>query len=530
MRLSSCRVPLSLGLLALSPLIGLTGCMNRSLTAIEIAPAVNTANIAVGQTAQFTATGIYTESGHQTTTVDMTSQVTWTSSITGVATVNSSGLASGVGAGTSTITASTQGAYGPLSASSNVTVTGSSSSGGSGSGGTATRTLSTVNVIPGSQTLAATGQTSQYLAIGVYSESPTSANLTTTSTWQSSDTSVATVSGTGLVTAAGVGTATITALATGPDGSVVGGTGTVTVLSTETARDMTALNVSPGTQAITSTGQTAQLIAIGVFNSSPVSVNLTNTVQWQSSDAQVATVNSSGLVTGVGLGSATITALATAPDGSTFTASSGVTVTSASSGRILTSLSLVPTTQTVGAVGETAQFLAIGTYSAAPLTADLTSQVTWISSDTDVGTINSTGLATTVGTGTSSITALIALPDTSVVSASGTLTWPQNEVDSGSPTAPALAVYNLGTGGGTVAGPNSISCVSTAGVTSATSNCTANFTLGQVVTLVATPDGTSQFDGWSSNCTPVTSSAPGTYSCTITMNNNESVGAIFDPQ
>jgi trimeric autotransporter adhesin len=523
MRLSSCRVPLSIGLLFISPLIGLTGCMSRSLTGLEISPAAGSVTVGPNQQAQFTATGVYTENGHETTSEDLTGQVTWTSSETGVATITSSGLASSVAGGTSIITATIAGAFGPLSATSNITVTGTSSGGG---GTSAPRALTAVNVIPGSQTIAATGQYSQFLAIGVYSESPTSTNLTSTSTWESSDTSVATVSTTGLVEATGVGSATITALATAPDGSQVAGTGQVVVLTSQSARDLTALNVTPGTQTITSTGQQAQLIAIGTYNTAPLSVNLTNSVQWQTSDAQVATVSSTGLVTGAGLGSATITALATAPDGSTLTASATLTVTNSSSGRILTSLAIVPTSQQVGAVGETAQFLAIGTYSAAPLTADLTGKVTWLSSDTDVATIDSSGLATTVGTGTTSITALITLPDTSVVSSSATLNWPIGIIDTGSPTVPVLSIYNVGSGGGTVSGPNSISCVSAAGVTSTTSSCTANMTLGQVVTLVATPDSKSVFDGWSSNCTPVQGNPT---ECTITMTNNEAVGAIFDP-
>ena len=52
-------------------------------------------------TGQFTASGTYSDG----TTHDITTQVTWTSSDTSVATVNSSGLATAVAAGTTTITA-----------------------------------------------------------------------------------------------------------------------------------------------------------------------------------------------------------------------------------------------------------------------------------------------------------------------------------------------------------------------------------------------------------------------------------------
>jgi hypothetical protein len=513
---------LGIGIFLLSSLFALTGCLNRSLTGLTIQPVAGSVTVAAGEQVQYHALGTYTESGHSTTTEDISSQVTWASSIPQVATIGAStGLATSVGGGISTITATVHGAYGGLSASSNITVT------GAGGGTTGARELLTVTVIPGGQTIAAAGESAQFLAIGTYSSSPTSVNLTASASWQTSDSSVAQVAqGTGIVQANGVGTATITALATGPDGSTVSGSGTVTVQSAQPTRALTGLTLTPGTQTITTTGQTAQLLAVGVYTTSPESVNLTNQVQWQSSDNQVATVSSSGLVTGVGLGSSTISALATAPDNSVVTATAAITVTNASSGRILTSLSVIPALQLVGEVGETAQFLAIGTYSTAPLTADLTNQVTWISSDTDVASINANGLATTAGVGTTSITALIALPDTSVVSASGSMEWPLGQVDTGSPGTPTLTIINVGSGGGTVQGPNSISCTSTAGVTSGTSNCTGTFSLNQTVTLIATPDANSVFDGWSGNCTPVTGTPN---ECTITLTNNSSVGAIFDP-
>ena len=57
------------------------------------------------------------------------------------------------------------------------------------------------------------------------------------------------------------------------------------------------------------------------------------------------------------------------------------------------------------------------------------------------------------------------------------------------PTLPTLTVTRTGTGGGTVTS-------SPAGITCAPS-CVANFASGTPVTLTATPDGASKFDGWS---------------------------------
>ena len=64
-----------------------------TLTSIAVTPANPT--IVTGATQQFTATGTYSDSSTQ----NITSQVSWNSSTPAVATINASGLASGVSAG-----------------------------------------------------------------------------------------------------------------------------------------------------------------------------------------------------------------------------------------------------------------------------------------------------------------------------------------------------------------------------------------------------------------------------------------------
>ena len=81
--------------------------------------------INVGATLQCSATGSYSDGTKQ----DLTAQVTWTSSNTSVATVNKSGLATGVSVGSATITATS----GSISGNTNLTITapvGTSPSGG----------------------------------------------------------------------------------------------------------------------------------------------------------------------------------------------------------------------------------------------------------------------------------------------------------------------------------------------------------------------------------------------------------------
>jgi hypothetical protein len=79
-----------------------------TLQMITLTPA--TPSIVQGLTQQFTATGIYSD-GSMT---DLTSQVTWNSATTTVATINATGLATGVGPGTSNITASLLGITSPI--------------------------------------------------------------------------------------------------------------------------------------------------------------------------------------------------------------------------------------------------------------------------------------------------------------------------------------------------------------------------------------------------------------------------------
>ena len=77
-----------------------------TLTSVAVTPANPT--LLVGATRQFTATGTYSDGSTQ----NVTSQATWTSSSTTVATISSSGLATAVAAGSTTIRAALAGVTG----------------------------------------------------------------------------------------------------------------------------------------------------------------------------------------------------------------------------------------------------------------------------------------------------------------------------------------------------------------------------------------------------------------------------------
>src|SRR5947208_393569 len=166
----------------------------------------------------------------------------------------------------------------------------------------------TVTVAPGTASLTV-GQTVQLTA------TPRDANGTPLTgrviTWQSSDNTIATVNGSGLVTGAGPGgPVTMTATSEGQSG-----TATVTV----TVAPVAAVTVTPssGTVAV---GQTVQLTATPRDASgNPLTGRA---ISWSSSDNTIATVSSSGLVTGVVAGAVTITATSEGQSGT-----SAITVT-----------------------------------------------------------------------------------------------------------------------------------------------------------------------------------------------------------
>ena len=98
---------------------GINGVANftaATLQSITVSPA--TATIQAGSTKQFAATGTYTDNSTQ----DITTQVTWSSSNSNVAAVNSSGFASGVAGGTASIIASLGSGGSAISGSATLTV------------------------------------------------------------------------------------------------------------------------------------------------------------------------------------------------------------------------------------------------------------------------------------------------------------------------------------------------------------------------------------------------------------------------
>lgn len=283
-----------------------------------------------------------------------------------------------------------------------------------------------------------------------------------------------------------------------------------------TSHKLSSIQIIPSNASLAATGDTVQFKAIGTFTrpGHPSETrDITNEVTWESSNPAAATIGPSGLATGVGAGTTTITA---SMDGA-----SGIVVATAdvAAGHSLISLSIIPDSQTLYAIGETAQFVVLGTFDHDPITQDMTDQVIWRSTDVNLATINSSGLATAVSCPGAGCTTTITASATSsggnsVTSGTSDLTIIPG---GGGTNLPSLTVYKVGLGTGTVvSNPIGIVCGSGA-------PCTGNFVLNSTVTLTATPDAGAQFGGWSANCTPPTSTT-----CTIVMGNSDTVGVIFN--
>jgi trimeric autotransporter adhesin len=346
-----------------------------TLASIEVTP--TNPSIANGLSVALQATGIYTDHS----THDLTSLVAWSSSVGSVASVSnlpgSTGLATTLTPGSTTITAN----LGGMSGSTNLTVTAA--------------TLVSLGVTPANSSIAK-GLKSQFSATGTYTDNSTQ-NLTAQVQWSSSDPTVATVSNAmgydGLGSALTPGSVTITA--------ALGGVSASTVL-TVTPATLVSIGVTPANPSIAN-GLTSQFIATGVYTDNSTQ-DLTASVAWTSSDVTVASISNAtafhGLATGVSPGSVTIAAASGTVSGST-----SLTVTPAA----LVSIALIPATPSI-ANGTQQQFAASGTYTDTS-THDVTAAVTWSSSDTTVATISnasgSNGLATSLSQGSVSITATL---------------------------------------------------------------------------------------------------------------------------
>jgi uncharacterized protein YjdB len=159
------------------------------------------------------------------------------------------------------------------------------------------------------------------------------------------------------------------------------------------------MTISP-TSAFVKPQATQQFTATATFGNNSQG-DVTDQVTWTSSQTAIATIDgSSGLATGVAIGTTTITAKSS----NNVTANTILNV----SNKTVTSLTISPTTVTLSLSGvsgsQTAQLTAMANYSDGS-SGPVTTLANWTSSDSNVATVNSSGLVTAITTGTASINA-----------------------------------------------------------------------------------------------------------------------------
>lgn len=331
----------------------------------------------LGTTLAFTATGRFSDGS----AVDVTAQATWESLSPAIAAVStasgSAGVATGLAQGTATIRATHNG----RAATATLTVT--------------PPVLASIAVSPSPLRLAA-GTLGQLSATGTWTDGTTS-DVSAQVAWTSSDAAVVAVSNAattrGWATAGAPGAATVTATL-----GTKSGQAPVTV----TNAVATGVAVTPALPSAPA-GLTRALQATATF-SDGTTQDVTQLAAWTSSDASRAlvsdTAGTKGVVTGVAVGTPTITASALGRAGQvTFT------VTDA----LLVSLAVTPAAQ-AAPLGTTPQLAAMGTFSDGS-TRDVSEQAAWTSSAPAIAAPSNAagqrGRVTTLAQGAATITAAV---------------------------------------------------------------------------------------------------------------------------
>ena len=351
-----------------------TGAVLQTITVTS-----SSSSVAVGLTAQFTATGHFS---------DGTSQVIqspiWSSSSTATTSISSTGLATALQPGTAVITASSNGVSGSsngVTGSANLTIT--------------PAILQSIAITAPSVNIALLF-TEQLTATGSYSDGTT--HLLTAATWSSSAPSVATVNSTGSITSVATGSTTLSATANGITGSLTFNVTAATPVSISIVENYGTPNYL--TQASIPTtlylGNVIQLTPLVTYSDGS-SMLLTLPVN-SSSGNSVVTFDSSGLLTPVGPGTAVVSAsFAGLPPASiTFTVLSSP----------LTSVAISPSTFSI-ASGSTQALTATAYYSDGghQVIQEVAAQpIVWSSNLISVVTV-SQGIVTWVGAGSAVISA-----------------------------------------------------------------------------------------------------------------------------
>lgn len=243
----------------------------KSLTSIVISPAAPT--VALGQSKQLTATGVFSDHSQQ----DITKTVTWSSAQPSVASISQSGLASGKLVGSAKLTAKSD------SVTATVALT------------VAAAALVSIAITPKSLSVPK-GETQQLSAVGTFSDG-SQKTITDSATWLVSPSGIATISATGLVKGQEAGSTKIIA-----DLDSIRGSDPLTVLPPI----LVSIAVAPANSSIM-LGTTEQLTATGTFSDGSTQ-DLTNSASWSSANSSLVSIGPTGLASAKSVGSTSISA------------------------------------------------------------------------------------------------------------------------------------------------------------------------------------------------------------------------------
>lgn len=234
--------------------------------------------------------------------------------------------------------------------------------------------VASVAVTPPASTISV-GQTTQLTAQPRDAQGNNLVNRTVS--WASTNTSVATVSSSGLVTALTVGgPVTIVASSEGQDGSAI-----VTV----TPPPVASVSVAPGSSTLT---PSAVIQLVPTLRDASGATLTGRTVTWSSSNNGVATVSGSGIVTGVAVGGpVTITATS---EGQVGTATVSVVAP------VATTVSVSPSVTTVPSGGTTPLSVIVRDQNGVAITGKVP---TWTTSNAAIATVSPGGIVTGIAAG-----------------------------------------------------------------------------------------------------------------------------------
>jgi trimeric autotransporter adhesin len=328
-----------------------------SIAVSPIGPAIHKS-----KSVQLGAQGTYSDGTQQ----DVTAVAAWGTSQPLIAAISSSGVVTGMAAGTAQISAFYQGVTGTDAVTIQPPV------------------LNSISIAPSNLSLGA-NKTFQLTAMGAFGDG-TQQDLTSVVNWTTNLPNIAMVVPGGMLTGVAAGGAQISASYQG-----VTGVDPVTVL----APVVVSVSVSP-MKSLLLVGENEQLVAIAAYNDSSTQ-DVSQSATWSSSAGGVVSVGANGATLAKTAGNVTIRA-----EFGSFSGSAKVAVTSATA----VGLTIVPGKTTLG-VGTGKQLSAIATLSDGTKM-DLSDWVTWNTTQANTVSVDSDGQAGALRLGSADITAAAA--------------------------------------------------------------------------------------------------------------------------